>query len=135
MDSAMDLRVGDREREQTAEALRHHAAEGRLDPEELEERMEAAYSARTQADLDRLTYDLPARQALPVKRKRSLPEHTRRVIYGALAADLAALAIWAASDPNGDFWPKWVFIFTAVIAVRKLTRGPREEDEAQDPTP
>ena len=128
----MDLRVGDREREETAEALRHHAAEGRLDPEELDERMGAAYAARTQADLDKLTSDLPAREPLPAKRERSLPEHTRRLIYGTLAADLAAVAIWAAGG-QGDFWPKWVFILTVVIAVRRIMRGPRE-DETQDPT-
>jgi Domain of unknown function (DUF1707) len=61
METKMDLRVGDREREATAGALREHAAVGRLDPEELDQRLEAAYTARTQADLERLTYDLPAR--------------------------------------------------------------------------
>jgi DUF1707 SHOCT-like domain len=129
MDAATDLRVGDSEREATADALRDHAAAGRLDPEELEERTGAAYAARTRADLDRLTYDLPAREAVPAKRERPLPERTRRLIYGTLAADLAAVAIWAAADPNGDFWPKWVFILTTVILVRRLMRGPREAED------
>ena len=34
----MGLRVGDREREETADALREHAAAGRLEPDELEAR-------------------------------------------------------------------------------------------------
>jgi len=128
---AMDLRVGDREREETADALREHAAAGRLDPEELEERLEAAYRARTRVDLDRLTYDLPAREALPVRRERSLPADARRLIYGAMAADVLALAIWAAAGAEGgwdEFWPKWVWILTTVILVRRLMRLRRGED-------
>jgi hypothetical protein len=123
----MDLRVGDREREETADALREHSAAGRLDPEELEERLDAAYRARTQTELDRLTYDLPAREALPAKRERSLPADARRTIYGALAADVFAVAIWAAADPGGDFWPKWVFILTTVIVLRRLFHRPDGE--------
>lgn len=130
--ATLDLRVGDREREDTVDMLREHAAAGRLDPEELEERLEAAYRARTQVDLDRLTYDLPARQALPVKRERSLPADARRLIYGALAADVLAVAIWAASGAEGDwqeFWPKWVWILTTVILVRRLMRLRRDGGE------
>ena len=126
----MDLRVGDREREETADVLREHAAAGRLDPEELEERVEAAYHARTQVDLERLTYDLPAREALPAKRERSLPADTTRLILGALAADVLAVAIWAAAGAEGgwdEFWPKWVFIVTTVILVRRLLRLRRDD--------
>src|SRR5919206_178586 len=43
----LEMRVSDREREAVAEQLREHAAEGRLDPDELEERLTAAYAART----------------------------------------------------------------------------------------
>jgi hypothetical protein len=126
----MALRVGDREREETAEALREHAAAGRLDPDELEQRLEAAYAARTQADLTRLTYDLPAREALPAPRPRSLPADARRLILGALAADVFAIAIWAAAGAEGgwdEFWPKWVFIVTTVILVRRLLRLRRDD--------
>jgi hypothetical protein len=54
-----DLRIGDREREAAAQSLGEHFAAGRLDPTELEERLSAVYSARTQADIDRLFADLP----------------------------------------------------------------------------
>jgi hypothetical protein len=53
------LRVGTAEREQAVQALGEHFAQGRLDPQEFEERMSAAYAARTAADLDRLFDDLP----------------------------------------------------------------------------
>lgn len=53
------LRISDAERHQVAELLRDAAGEGRLDLDELEERLEATYAARTYADLVPLTMDLP----------------------------------------------------------------------------
>lgn len=54
-----NLRVGDAERNQAADALSRHFAEGRLDQAEFDERVQAAMKAKTQADLDRLFTDLP----------------------------------------------------------------------------
>ena len=54
------LRVSDQERHQVAEVLREAAGEGRIDLEELDQRLEAAYAARTYAELVPLTADLPA---------------------------------------------------------------------------
>ena len=53
------LRVGHAERDAVAEQLRVAAGEGMLDIDELEERLEQAHGARTRADLQRLTADLP----------------------------------------------------------------------------
>lgn len=53
------LRASDADRERIVEKLRTSAAEGRLTMEEFEQRMAAAYSARTYADLAALTADLP----------------------------------------------------------------------------
>jgi hypothetical protein len=55
-----EIRASDAERERVATELREHAAEGRLDVDELDERLEQAYAARTRGDLERLTADLPA---------------------------------------------------------------------------
>jgi hypothetical protein len=54
------LRISDHDRHQVAEVLREAAGEGRIDLEELDERLEATYSARTYADLVPITLDLPA---------------------------------------------------------------------------
>jgi hypothetical protein len=54
-----DLRVSDADRERVAERLRDAAGEGRLTVEELDERVEAAYGARTAGELAELTADLP----------------------------------------------------------------------------
>ncbi|WP_435880336.1 DUF1707 SHOCT-like domain-containing protein [Streptomyces nondiastaticus] len=54
------MRASDAERERIAEALREAVAEGRLTMEEFEERLEAAYKARTHGELEPLVRDLPA---------------------------------------------------------------------------
>ncbi|MFE2329321.1 DUF1707 domain-containing protein [Streptomyces sp. NPDC059385] len=55
-----ELRASDADRERVVERLRDGLAEGRLDMEEFEERLEAAYKSRTYAELEPLTRDLPA---------------------------------------------------------------------------
>ncbi|MGW2861596.1 DUF1707 SHOCT-like domain-containing protein [Streptomyces sp. NPDC001205] len=54
------MRASDAERERVAESLRDAVAEGRLDMEEFEQRLEAAYTARTHGELEPLVRDLPA---------------------------------------------------------------------------
>jgi hypothetical protein len=56
-------RASDAEREAVVTRLRDAASEGRLTVEELAERIDAAYAARTQAELEPLTADLPAAPA------------------------------------------------------------------------
>ncbi|GAA2343761.1 DUF1707 SHOCT-like domain-containing protein [Streptomyces violaceusniger] len=53
------MRASDAERERIAEVLREAVAEGRLDMEEFEERLSAAYEARTHGQLEPLVRDLP----------------------------------------------------------------------------
>jgi hypothetical protein len=54
------LRISDDERHQVAELLRQAAGEGRLDIDELDQRLEQTYAARTYADLVPITLDLPS---------------------------------------------------------------------------
>lgn len=54
------IRIGDREREHTIACLREHCVAGRLSLDELSGRIRSVYDARTQADLDTITEDLPA---------------------------------------------------------------------------
>ena len=55
-----NLRVSHEDRDQVAEQLRVAAGDGRLTADELDQRLEAALTARTYADLAVLTTDLPA---------------------------------------------------------------------------
>ena len=54
------MRVSDAEREAAAAELREHFASGRLDQEELDERLSAIFAARTRGDLNALFADLPS---------------------------------------------------------------------------
>jgi hypothetical protein len=69
-------RIGDVERDAAAAALGDHYAAGRLDHDEYSERLDAAWSARTRADLDMLFHDLPPLAPPPPavrQRSRRLP--------------------------------------------------------------
>ncbi|MFD7917493.1 DUF1707 domain-containing protein [Streptomyces sp. NPDC059752] len=55
-----ELRASDADRDRVVERLRDAVAEGRLDMDEFEERLDAAYKSRTYAELEPLTRDLPA---------------------------------------------------------------------------
>jgi len=60
-----ELRASDADRERAVELLRGHAAVGRLDVDELDERCARAFSAKTFGELDELTADLPPVSAPP----------------------------------------------------------------------
>src|SRR5829696_5418178 len=57
-DQLPDLRATDADRERVADRLRTAAAEGQLTFDELDERLNAAYAARTGRELEPLTADL-----------------------------------------------------------------------------
>lgn len=57
--SRAELRASDADRERVADVLREALAEGRLDIEEFNERVDAVYRSRTYGELVPLTRDLP----------------------------------------------------------------------------
>jgi hypothetical protein len=59
MANGYNVRVGDADREAVAAQLREHFADGRLTHEELNERLDQAFAARTKADLNTVMRDLP----------------------------------------------------------------------------
>ena len=65
------LKASDADREQIAERLRKATAEGRLLAEELEERLEATFAARTYGELDVVVADLPGVPVRQHERRRS----------------------------------------------------------------
>jgi hypothetical protein len=71
------MRVSDAERDKVAEILREAAGDGRLGLDELDERLEATYAAKTYAELAPITHDLglvaPTASTLPaVERERAM---------------------------------------------------------------
>lgn len=120
------LRASDAERERTATLLRDHAAAGRLTPEELDERLDAAYTARTVGELDALAHDLPATaQPVALGRRRALdrPGVRERALHAIglmVLVNVACNAIWLATGADGSWWPKWVLLATALRLAFQL---------------
>jgi hypothetical protein len=116
------LRASDADRDAIAERLRAAAVEGRLEPDELEERLHRALRARTYGDLRRLVADLPA----PARRGRTsvMPVTLTALaiavrvafVIAAVAAVIAVFAVAAA------WWMVWLLVFTA-LRVRRAHIG------------
>jgi Domain of unknown function (DUF1707) len=133
-----ELRVSDQDRERVARELRDHFAAGRLTEDELSERAQAAYQARTQSELRVLTADLPqlpgtrADERAELARRRG--ELQRRLLQqsgGALLPFAICTVIWLTSGASGMFWPIWVALFALIPLVRNGWRlyGPSPELE------
>jgi hypothetical protein len=111
-----DLRVSDAERNAVIDSLRQHAGEGRLTVDELSQRIDQAYNAKTVGQLDAVQSDLPrppvgaliAPGVSPVvirrRRKRGWAFWVARLAL----IDVTLVVIWAVSGHNThDFWPIW----------------------------
>jgi hypothetical protein len=83
------VRASDADRDAIAERLRQAAVEGRLEPDELEERLHTALRARTYGELDRLVVDLPGRRRV----ERARPAVSARGIALALAVRIVVLLV------------------------------------------
>ena len=59
MATGSNVRIGDADREAIAAQLREHYADGRLTLDELNERLDQTFAAKTQADLNIVMRDLP----------------------------------------------------------------------------
>ncbi len=93
------LRISDAERHQVAEILREAAGEGRLDIDELDQRLEATYAARTYADLVPITFDLPSHPharpvAKPVAASPEVVPGADRESHFAILSGLSRKGVW-----------------------------------------
>ncbi len=86
------LRASDADRERIADRLRQAATEGRILPDELDERLGAALSARTYAELDALVADLPS-DRVTRRRPPSAAPWVKPTVALALAIPLAIALI------------------------------------------
>lgn len=77
------IRVSDAERNAIVASLRTHCADGRLTLDEFAERVEVALSARTQAELNLVTSDLPA--VLPTATSATPQARTREPLRTTIA--------------------------------------------------
>jgi Domain of unknown function (DUF1707) len=124
MPDAPDLRVSDEQRERAAQDIREHYAAGRLTDDELSERVQAAYSARTEQELRAALADLPKLPATPAQRKAELAARRgalqRRMLQeagGGVGTFALCTAIWAVTGASGFFWPIIVLVACLVPVV------------------
>ena len=107
-----DVRTSDEERELVVEALHRHAVAGRLDADELEQRLERAYGARLRSDLLPLMADLPAQGRRAPRRQPERPQAPRPErssqpsVPPVVPIAVLLIAIWALTGA-GYFWPMW----------------------------
>lgn len=140
MPSDPSIRAGDADRERVAEQLREHYAQGRLDADELDERLSAVLSARTVGELRALTADLPPPEPYqlpvpassrhqPVHRERHRPParaeqalRAQLASYGSLVA--ICVVVWALTG-FGYFWPVWIIAPWGIVILGHVIRGHR----------
>ncbi len=96
------LRASDADRERTANVLREAAGDGRLTMAELDERLDAVYAAKTYAELEPITHDLPATGAgyVPAVPAGAGPDPAR---FGAPATSAGAVAILGGFSRKGNW--------------------------------
>ena len=110
------IRASDADRERIVEILREHTAAGRIDAAEFEDRMAAAYNAKTMGALAELTTDLPvdlaehgrrqAELARRAKPRRPVSRKLREEVSGLASLGVVLTVVWFISG-GGYFWPAW----------------------------
>jgi hypothetical protein len=111
--SASSTRVSDAERNEVADKLSTHFADGRLDQGEFKERLDAAMGAKTRGDLSGLFDDLPQ---LPTDRSKAVKadeahlRRRRRSVPVLAAIMIVALIGLAAVPPVHWFHVPWLLI-------------------------
>jgi hypothetical protein len=118
-------RAGDRDREKTAARLGQALAQGYLELDEYEQRVQAVFQTHTAGELKELLADLPLdriRRADPARRAARVAAARLgvRIHFGAFVAmTVVVLTIWAAvaaTTGASYFWPIWP-ILGAVIGL------------------
>jgi hypothetical protein len=140
------IRIGNADRERVVQQLNTAFSEGRLEVHELDERVTAAYAAKTVADLRPLTADLPGgvpippaprwpgeppRPAVPNPPSPPFPAGARRYPAAAYHGWLTVFAInvvvwafislvtWHVIYP----WPIWVALPLLIAVVARVAGG------------
>ena len=100
------LRASDADRERVAEILHRAAGEGRLALDELEERLGVVYAARTYAELEPVTRDLPA---------HPVPSPARPAVTDAARTSGGAVAIMGGFERKGPWRAPSTFTCLALM--------------------
>ncbi len=121
MASRAALRASDADRDRVMERLRRAAAEGRLRTEELEQRVEAALSARTYGQLDALLSDLPGPGLVARRGGRPLawvPPALALAIAIPVAVAVIAAAVFVVTGMLALWWV-WLIVGWCIVGQRR----------------
>jgi hypothetical protein len=126
-----DLRVGDAERDTTATLLREHYAQGRLSTDELNERLDATFSATTRGQLAEITHDLPLLPAAAPARRPPAPvphHHHGRVLAKVVtllvvAAMVLGVAAIAHAHGAGGHAPRTIAELLVLLLILRALVG------------
>jgi Domain of unknown function (DUF1707)/Cell wall-active antibiotics response 4TMS YvqF len=107
------MRVSDADREQVTERLREAAGEGRITLDELDTRLDAAYAAKTYAELEVITRDLPLERPASLAMSGSGVRPAERI--GGMPKSRLSLAVLSGARRKGA----WVVppVYTAVALL------------------
>jgi hypothetical protein len=135
------LRASDRDRDVVNDLLGTAYAEGRLTPEELDERSDSVTQSRTLGDLPAIIDDLVAPTAIVATRPAALRAEAERryraqrqnAFFGFLGPSLICWVIWSATMFGGFPWPVFVMLGTGMrllqlVATRQDTVASIERD-------
>jgi Domain of unknown function (DUF1707) len=123
-ESRSSLRVSDAERNEVAERLSAHFADGRLDQSEFKDRLDAAMGAKTQGDLAGLFDDLPPLPTAEPAKGDDRHRRRRRSVPVLAGIFLVALIGLASVPPVHWFHVPWLligilaFFFWSRVVVR-----------------
>jgi hypothetical protein len=117
------LRAGDRDRDEVAEILREHYAQGRLTLEEFGERSATAVSAKTMGELGALTADLPT-LAEPANAAWS-PARMRLIAVAGVVTIAAVVGVVTYAGHSVPAWPSWLVVLFAFRLLHGRRRTPR----------
>jgi hypothetical protein len=148
-----EMRASDQDRDKVAAVLREHMAAGRLTADELEERLDSTYKAKTMGDLQLVTQDLPEedlhqRPVPSYQRSHSVPASYRRqrggglyqsglrVAWGSWASvSMICTLIWVLTmvgNASWEYpWPIWVAGPWGAILLAGTLFGPDKDERGR----
>lgn len=127
--SAAKVRCSDADRMAAVQALDTHAAEGRLDPDEVAQRTNAALAAKTYGELAVLLSDLPFQPPKPPPAPR---EWHRLLHVSPLTRADAYIALLALTAFDAALYTHaWLFAGLAPLAALRLRTLIRRQEPPQ----
>ncbi|RKS76118.1 uncharacterized protein DUF1707 [Actinomadura pelletieri DSM 43383] len=137
-----EIRASDADRDRVAESLRDHCGEGRITVDELQERLEAVYAAKTLGELQDVTFDLPEKDLyqlpVPASQAKSTEPAVRRSSSGDVESqrirtmwgfwalvNVINFAVWSVLmvQGSGTVYPWWIWVagpWGALLLLRTI---------------